>query len=130
SDVTLARMVMPRSRSISLLSMARSSTRSFSRNEPDCLSSTSISVVLPWSTWAIIAILRKDMLGNRQAEAGPGKAGRELAVADGRLRSDHARYRQAPRSKGFLARFAGRIPQTHGGNKTFRRIGGLRRRRR
>ena len=47
-------------------SMARSSTRWFSRNEPDCLSSTSISVVLPWSTWAIIAILRKGMGRRRQ----------------------------------------------------------------
>src|ERR1700679_2511439 len=59
--VHLARMVMPRSRSRSLESMARSSMCWFSRTEPDCLSSWSTSVVLPWSTWAIMAILRISM---------------------------------------------------------------------
>ena len=60
-EVTLARMVMPRSRSRSFESMARSATFWFSRKEPDCDSSRSIRVVLPWSTWAMMAILRKFM---------------------------------------------------------------------
>src|SRR5690606_4906752 len=50
--------VMPRSRSRSLESMARSSTRWLSRTEPDCFRSASTRVVFPWSTWAMIAILR------------------------------------------------------------------------
>ncbi len=58
----LGRMVMPRSFSRSLESMARSATRWFSRNEPDCLRSWSTSVVLPWSTCAMIAILRIFMM--------------------------------------------------------------------
>src|ERR1700730_7805443 len=61
SEVALARMVMPRSRSKSLESRARSATRWFSRNEPDCCSRRSTRVVLPWSTWAIMAILRRFM---------------------------------------------------------------------
>src|SRR2546430_6758619 len=36
------------------------STRWFSRNEPDCCSRRSTKVVLPWSTWAIIATLRSE----------------------------------------------------------------------
>src|SRR6202451_318649 len=61
SEVALARMVMPRSRSRSLESSARSAPRWFSRNEPDCCSRRSTRVVLPWSTWAIMAILRSCM---------------------------------------------------------------------
>ena len=56
--VHLARIVMPRSRSRSLLSIARSATFWFSRNAPDCLRSSSTRVVLPWSTCAIIAMFR------------------------------------------------------------------------
>src|SRR3954471_9578295 len=52
-------MVMPRSRSRSLESIARSATFWFSRNEPDCCSRRSTSVVLPWSTWAMMATLRR-----------------------------------------------------------------------
>ena len=70
SEVTLARMVMPRSRSRSLESMARSATRWFSRNEPDCCSSRSTRVVLPWSTWAIMAMLRR-FIGARKPKASP-----------------------------------------------------------
>ncbi len=60
-EVALARIVMPRSRSRSFESIARSATRWFSRNEPDCCSRRSTSVVLPWSTWAMIATLRRFM---------------------------------------------------------------------
>ena len=61
TEVHLARMVMPRSRSRSLRSSARSATTWWSRNEPDWLSSLSTRVVLPWSTWAMIAMLRISM---------------------------------------------------------------------
>ena len=61
TEVALARMVMPRSFSRSLESMTRSATRWLSRNDPDCFRSSSTSVVLPWSTWAMIAMLRRVM---------------------------------------------------------------------
>ena len=58
-EVALARMVMPRSRSRSLESIARSVTRWFSRKVPDCCRRRSTRVVLPWSTCAMIATLRR-----------------------------------------------------------------------
>src|SRR5947209_15691321 len=57
-EVFFARMVMPRSRSRSFESMTRSSTCWLARIAPACLSRASTSVVLPWSTCAMIAILR------------------------------------------------------------------------
>src|ERR1017187_6889391 len=59
-DVFFARIVMPRSLSRSLLSMIRSvpDIASFARNVPDCFRRQSTSVVLPWSTCAMIAMLR------------------------------------------------------------------------
>jgi len=57
-SVFLARMVMPRSRSRSLESMTRSTTASLARKMPDWRSMVSTRVVLPWSTWAMMAILR------------------------------------------------------------------------
>ena len=53
--VFFERIVIPRSRSMSFESMTRSSTTWLSRNVPLCFSSSSTNVVLPWSTWAIIA---------------------------------------------------------------------------
>ena len=50
---------MPFSRSRSIESMTRSPTSWFSRNAPDCQSIWSTSVVLPWSTWATMATLRR-----------------------------------------------------------------------
>ena len=50
---------MPFSRSRSIESMTRSATSWFSRKAPDCHSIASTSVVLPWSTWATIATLRR-----------------------------------------------------------------------
>src|SRR5262249_16460284 len=58
--VFLAMIVMPFSRSRSIESMIRSATAWFSRKRPDCQSMASTSVVLPWSTWAMIAMLRID----------------------------------------------------------------------
>src|SRR5512147_3228422 len=49
---------MPRSRSSSFESMTRSTWVSFSRKMPLWLSMASTSVVLPWSTWAMMAMLR------------------------------------------------------------------------
>ena len=63
TEVALARMVMPRSRSRSFESMTRSATRWLSRNAPDCCKSRSTRVVLPWSTWAMMAMLRSFMSG-------------------------------------------------------------------
>ena len=54
----LARMVMPRSRSMALLSITVSTTFSWSAKVPDWRSSWSTMVVLPWSTWAMMAMLR------------------------------------------------------------------------
>src|SRR6185369_93375 len=51
-------IVIPRSRSRSIESITRSRTCSFSRKVPDCRSIASTSVVLPWSTCAMIAMLR------------------------------------------------------------------------
>src|SRR4030095_16705973 len=52
-------MVMARSRSRSVLSIARSATRSLARKVPLWCSIASTSVVLPWSTWAMMATLRR-----------------------------------------------------------------------
>src|SRR5258706_6513620 len=52
-------MVMPRSRSRSFESMTRSSMCWWAAKVPDCCSSLSTSVVLPWSTWAMMATLRR-----------------------------------------------------------------------
>jgi len=57
--VFLARIVMPRSRSWSIESMTRSVSAAPSRKAPDWRSIASTSVVLPWSTWAMMATLRR-----------------------------------------------------------------------
>ena len=49
---------MPFSRSRSVESMTRSATSSLARKAPDWRSMASTSVVLPWSTWAMMATLR------------------------------------------------------------------------
>src|SRR3954447_24894129 len=59
--VFLARIVIPFSRSRSIESSTRSFTSWFSRNEPDCQSIASTSVVFPWSTCATIATLRRSL---------------------------------------------------------------------
>ena len=52
---------MPRSRSRGLESIARVGTFWFSRKTPDWRNIWSTSVVLPWSTWAMMAMLRMSM---------------------------------------------------------------------
>src|SRR6478752_1868326 len=54
--VFLARMVIPFSRSRSIESMTRSATSWPLRKAPVCHSILSTSVVLPWSTWATMAM--------------------------------------------------------------------------
>src|SRR5579864_9010755 len=56
--VFFARMVMPRSRSNSFESITRSTWCSLERKVPLCCSMASTSVVLPWSTCAMMAMLR------------------------------------------------------------------------
>ena len=58
TEVGFARIVMPRSFSRSPESSSRSSTFWLSRNIPLWRRIESINVVLPWSTWAMIAIFR------------------------------------------------------------------------
>ena len=50
---------MPFSRSRSIESITRSATSWFARKAPDCHSMASTSVVLPWSTCATMATLRR-----------------------------------------------------------------------
>src|SRR5439155_424984 len=52
-------MVMPRSRSRSFESMTRSWMCSCAAKVPDCCSSLSTSVVLPWLAWVMMATLRR-----------------------------------------------------------------------
>ena len=85
SDVFFARIVIPFSRSRSIESMTRSATVSLTRNAPDCCSIESTSVVLPWSTWATIAMLRRSSL----LDVGGTRRGRyRVSRALGVLRND------------------------------------------
>ena len=56
--VVLERIVIPRSFSISLESSARSPISVCAFKVSDCFNNSLTKVVLPWSTWAIIATLR------------------------------------------------------------------------
>ena len=76
--VFFARMVMPFSRSSSFESMARSTMASLARKMPVWRSMKSTSVVFPWSTCAMIAMLRmswrmvtKNSLPDAEAAAWP-----------------------------------------------------------
>ena len=65
--VFLDRIVMPRSFSWSLLSITRSASTVRSLKVPDCFSRQSTRVVLPWSTWATMAMLRRRSMDMRNA---------------------------------------------------------------
>ena len=67
----LARMVMPRSRSRSLESMAQSAMTSPARKLPAWRKNPSTKVVLPWSTWAMIAMLRTSRRRGVSSISGP-----------------------------------------------------------
>ena len=60
--VFLARIVIPFSRSRSIESITRSATSWPLRKVPVCHSIASTRVVLPWSTWAMIAMFRRSSL--------------------------------------------------------------------
>src|SRR4051812_25657586 len=66
---------MPFSRSRSIESSTRSATSWLAQNAPDCHSIASTSVVLPWSTWATIATLRRS---SRRAGMASSLGGRPL----------------------------------------------------
>src|SRR5579863_7036592 len=92
--VFLARIVMPRSRSNSLESITRSATCSLARKVPDWRSMASTSVVFPWSTWAMMAILRIVWVtGAVFPSLGFGGLGREVGYKD---RAIHRTLRQFP----------------------------------
>src|ERR1039458_6532626 len=81
-------MVMPRSRSRSFESMTRSATASLARNVPLWRNIASTRVVLPWSTWAMMAMLKIGFGAGRSrgtavsaAGAGMGTAGVGMAAA-------------------------------------------------
>src|SRR5690606_39133962 len=76
------RMVIPRSFSWSLLSITRSARTVRSFRVPDCLSNWSTRVVLPWSTWATMAMLRRRWMG-MDSEVGSAAL---AAVEGGRAR--------------------------------------------
>jgi hypothetical protein len=80
---------MPRSRSRSLESMTRSGTRWCAAKVPDCLrSSWSTSVVLPWSTWAMIAMLRMAAKSNNLDTIKPA-----FGAAAGTCKACHDKYK-------------------------------------
>jgi hypothetical protein len=60
---------MPRSRSRSLESMARSATSLVLAEGAGLLEQLSTSVVLPWSTWAMMAMLRMYTRGPQRVQS-------------------------------------------------------------
>src|SRR3569623_39664 len=68
--VNFARMVIPRSRSRSFESIAQSAMTSPARKVPACRKNPSTSVVFPWSTCAMIAMLRTSCLTDFGAAVG------------------------------------------------------------
>ena len=69
---------MPRSRSRLMESMARS----WGISAPHCLSSRSMSVVFPWSTWAITATLRMRDGSMTPLGVKPGEAAVDAAAEE------------------------------------------------
>src|SRR5271157_2226917 len=86
--VFLARMVMPRSRSSSLESITRSTWASLARKVPLWLSMASTRVVLPWSTCAMMAILRRLLLKTTVLPVG----GTACNQANGGLRNRYSQF--------------------------------------
>src|SRR5215472_9144824 len=78
--VFLARIVIPFSRSRSPESRTRSATPSFARKAPDCHSIASTSVVLPWSTCATIATLRRSSLVSMGTGMGKPRSGIRVGI--------------------------------------------------
>src|SRR5256885_2110555 len=101
---------MPFSRSRSIESSTRSLTSWLARNAPDCHSRASTSVVLPWSTWAMIARLRMSvraaMSGSTIARVGVTPALKVLGgvvAVDGLAISSRTGWQVAGSELGALA---------------------------
>src|SRR5262245_42472447 len=94
--VFLARIVIPRSRSCASESIARSWTCWLARKVPANLNIESTSVVLPWSTWATMAMLRMGFLCCMRGEQDTGRrAGRQCRPPGAaRLRDQRLEVRQ------------------------------------
>ena len=86
--VFLAMMVMPFSRSRSIESITRSATCSLARKVPLCQSIASTSVVLPWSTWAMMARLRTS---SRVSKVKPSSLSEEWEKSVKRLHTPRGR---------------------------------------
>src|SRR5271157_2971218 len=112
--VFLARMVMPRSRSSSLESITRSTWASLARKVPLWFSMASTSVVFPWSTCAMMAMLRRLVLKTAflfwfaedagktafdRRNGGNNRADTSLQYPQG-LGAVRSAFAQAPREKG------------------------------
>src|SRR5690606_3272033 len=90
--VFLARMVMPRSFSWSLLSITRSASTVRSASVSEFLSRQSTSVVLPWSTWATMAMLRRFSIDMRKTASRRREWGKESSI----IRACGRRAKTAP----------------------------------
>src|SRR6476646_1289951 len=106
--VFLARIVIPFSRSRSIESITRTATSWPSRKAPDCQSIASTSVVLPWSTWATIAMLRRSSLtairagdGRGPAVAAPPRLWRDVTFGKLRCCKDRATVMYGPSPEPF-----------------------------
>ena len=99
---------MPFSRSRSIESMTRSLTSWPVRKAPDCQSIASTSVVLPWSTWATIATLRRS---SRRAVAAVGGGGHGARDGTGRG-SGQRRFAPIVQYAEDLLRFKSRSART------------------
>ena len=134
---------MPRSRSMSLLSITRSATFSLSRKVPLWRSSWSTRVVLPWSTWAMMAMLRiclvmvsvrpgerlhleraQKAVGDQfaggdvgAAEKGARRCGRRRRARAGASASAHAAAQAGEEAAGLV------VGQAHGGPVGQQRVG-------
>src|SRR5512143_2925077 len=114
-EVFFARIVMPRSLARSLLSMILSAPdiASVARNVPDCFRRQSTSVVLPWSTCAMIAMLRSPDMG---VLSGRGAGGRPLreALQGSRGREDFLRKAEEGARRGVGRYFFFSALMSHG----------------
>src|SRR5581483_5558926 len=133
--VFLARIVIPFSRSRSIVSSTRSPTSSFARNAPDCQSSASTRVVFPWSTCATIATLRMSSrtaislhgsggsapFGSPLLVLSKGNAGVTCGAAPRSRRHPCPRYRGEPRVLCRRARAVGASNRRRRGRMVLRR---------
>ena len=99
---------MPFSRSRSPLSIARSAMWSCSPKAPDCHSILSTRVVLPWSTWATMATLRRST--RRETDIPTSLSGIALRTQSGVVGSRQARVQPRTQAAADAGRGARRAP--------------------